>query len=112
MKMDSDDFGPTIEDQIRWNNELSDAEKKLLIQQSKIDLYRGILILVLCLLLMVAIGFIVRGWILAIIDGTILWGTAITYTLLEDKKKHIELALAEESLSRQKIESGNKERKT
>jgi len=111
MKMDPDDFGPTIEDEIRSNDELNPVEKKLLIQRSRIEFYHALLILVLCSLLMGAMGAIVKGWLLAVIDGTIFLGTAITYTLLEDKKNHIELSLAEESQNREKIESGNKKPK-
>jgi len=106
--MDWDDSGPTIEDEIRWNNDLTPAEKKLLIQQSRIEFYRAMLILVLLVLLLGAIGVIASGWLLAIIDGTIFWGTVIAYTLLEDKRKHIEAALAEEFRDRQETEPGNK----
>ncbi len=109
--MDWDDYGPTIEDEIRSNPELNPAEKKLLIQKSKIEFYRTALILVLLFLLLGAIGVIVRGWLLAVIDGAIFWGTAITYTLLEDKKNSVEAALAQESQNRQEIESRNKKRK-
>jgi len=109
--MDCDDYGPTIEDEIRWNDELSPVEKTLLIQKSKIEFYRDALTLVLLFLLLGAIGTIVKGWLLAIIDGAIFWGTAIAYTLLEDKKNSIEIALAEESQNRQKTESRNKKRR-
>jgi hypothetical protein len=105
--MDWDDYGPTIEEEIRWNDELSPAEKKLLIQKSKIEFYRTALILVLLFLLLGAIGVIVRGWLLAVIDGAIFCGTAIAYTLLEDKKNCVEAALAEEFQNRKKIESRN-----
>jgi hypothetical protein len=110
-EMDCDDYGPTIEDEIRWNDELSPVEKTLLIQKSKIEFYRDALTLVLLFLLLGAIGTIVKGWLLAIIDGAIFWGTAIAYTLLEDKKNSIEIALAEESQNRQKTESRNKKRR-
>ena len=110
VEMDWDDLAnePTIEEEISWNTELSPAEKKLLIQKSKIEFYRTALILVLLFLLLGAIGVIVRGWLLAVIDGAIFWGTAIAYMLLEDKKNSVEIALAEEFQNRQKIESRSK----
>jgi len=109
--MELDDYGPTIEDEIRGNDELSPAEKKLLIQKSRIEFYRNALIFVLLVLLLGAIGVIIRGWLLAVIDGAIFWGTVIAYTLLEDKKNSIEIALAEESQNRQKVRSRNKKRR-
>ena len=102
--MDLDDYGPTVEDEIRWNDELSPAEKKLLIQKSNIEFYRAMLIMVLLFLLLGAMAAIVRGWLLAVIDGAIFWGTVIVYTLLEEKKKSVEAGLAGESQNRQKIE--------
>jgi hypothetical protein len=109
--MDWDDYGPTIEDEIRGNDELSPAEKKLRIQESKVEFYRAALIFVLLVLLLGVIGAVVRGWLLAVIDGAIFWGTAIVYTLLENKKNSIEIALAEESQKRHKIKSRNKKRR-
>ena len=91
--MDWDDYGPTIEDEIRWNDELNPVEKKLLIQESRIEFYRAALILALLFLLLGAIGVIVRGWLLAVIDGAIFWGTAIAYALLEDKKKRASMLI-------------------
>jgi len=109
--MEWDDYGPTIEDEIRGNDELSPAEKKLLIEKSKNKHHRDLLTMVLLVLLLGAIGVIVRGWPLAIIDGAILWGTVIAYTLLEDKKNSIEIALADESQNQQKAKSRNKKRR-
>jgi len=91
-----DDYGPTVEDEIRANDELTPRQKELLIQKSRIESYRNGLIIVLLVLLLGAIGVIVKGWLGAVIDGVIFWGTAIAYTKLEDKKNSVEIAIAEE----------------
>jgi hypothetical protein len=106
--MDWDDYGPTVEDEIRWNNELSPTQKTLLIQQARLDFYSAALIMVLCFLLMGALAILIRGWLLAIIDGAIFWGTGITYTLLKNKKNSIALALSEEHRIQQEIKSRSK----
>jgi hypothetical protein len=108
--MDWDDYGPTIEDQIRSDDELSPTQKKLLIQKSKIESYRAGLTFVLLILLLAAIGVIVRGWISAVIDVAIFWGFAITHTVLEDKKSKVEAALAEEYENQKKSKSRGKKR--
>jgi|GEM_PF-2179306 len=105
------DYEPTIEDEINSNEDLNSVEKKLLIQQANIEFYRAVLILVLCALLMGVLAVILKGWLLAVIDGAIFCGTGVTYTLLEDKRNHIALALAEESQKTQEIELENKKRK-
>ena len=109
--MEWDGYGPTIEDEIRVNDNLSPTEKKLLIEKSKNKFYRDALTMVLLILLLGAIGVIARGWLLAIIDGAILWGTVIAYTLLENKKNSIEIALAEESQNQRNAKSRNKRRR-
>jgi len=108
--MDWDDSGSTTEQTILWNDELSDTEKKLLIQKSRIEGYRNGLIFVLLILLLAAIGVIVKGWLAAVIDGVLFWATAITYTVLEDKKRSVETALAEEYENQRKSKSRSKKR--
>jgi hypothetical protein len=109
--MDWDDNGPTEEQTILWNNELSPTEKKLLIQKSRIEGYHTGLILVLLVLLMGAVGALVRGWLATGIDVVIFWSFAITYTVLEDKKKKVESALAEEYEEQRKAKAQSRRRK-
>ena len=91
-----DDRGPTIDEIIKGDDALNSIEKRLLLQKSRIDLYRSLLVMVLCLLLMGSVGVFIKGWTLALVDGVIFWSTAISYTVLEDKKTRIDNELAEE----------------
>ena len=69
MMLDWDDCGPTIEDEIRLNNELSPTGKKLLIQKSRVESYHRVLKFTLLILLLGAIGIIVRGRLAVVIDA-------------------------------------------
>jgi hypothetical protein len=97
--------GSTIEDEIRFNDELSPTQKKLLIQQANLEFYSAALLMVLCFLAMGAFAILLKGWLVAIVDGAIFWGTAIAYTVLKDKKNSIALALSEEHRIQQETNS-------
>lgn len=109
--MDWDDSAPTLEDQIRSNENLSPTQKTLLIQKSNIDFYRAALLLVPLLILIAFIADMVKGWIGDLIGCAIFGGGFIAYRSLEDKKRRVEIALAEESENQEKIQSQNKKRR-
>jgi len=96
MEFDETVYERTIEDEIRSSDELSPAEKNLLIQESRIHFYQALLIFVPLLLLIGVIGVLLRGWLLAIVDLSLFWGTAIAYTLLQDWEERVKAELAEE----------------
>jgi hypothetical protein len=63
--MDWDD-GPTIEEEIKWNDELSPAQKKLLLKQEKLNSFRLVFGAVLYL-------FLQASWGCCSKDGFVQW---------------------------------------
>ena len=61
------------------------AEEKLLIEQSRVRFYQDLLVFVPLLLLLGAIGVLLKdGWLLTIIDGLLFWGIVLTFTALRN----------------------------
>jgi len=109
--MDSDD-GPTIEQEIKWNNELSPAQKKLLLQQVKLDSFRLIFGAVLYLFFAGFVGMLFKGWLRPMVMFALIWAGVIGYTLLEGKEQRIRAALDDENRNQQEIKSGRARKET
>lgn len=109
--MDWDD-GPTIEDEIRWNDELSPAQKKLLLQQVKLDSFRLIFGAVLYLFFAGFVGMLFKGWLRPMVMFALIWAGVIGYTFLKEKEQRIKLALEEEHRKQQELRTASSRSKT
>jgi hypothetical protein len=111
--MECDD-GPTIEDEIRWNDELSSTQKKLLLKQEKLNSFRSIFGGVLYLFFAGVVGMLFKGWLRPMVMFALIWAGVIGYTLLTNEEQCIKVALAEEHIKQQemkKVSSRNKTRR-
>ena len=111
--MDWDD-GPTIEDEIKWNDELSPAQKKLLLKQEKLNFFRLVFGGVLYLFFVGGVGMLFKGWLRPMVMFALIWAGAIGYTMLKDEEQRIKAALEEEHIMQQemkKVSSINKTRR-
>jgi hypothetical protein len=109
--MEDWDDGPTIEDEIRWNDELSPARKKLLLKQVKLNSFRLVFGAVLYLLFACFVGMLFKGWLRPMVSFALIWAGAIGFTLLKDEDQRIRAALEEEHRRQQemkKVSSRNK----
>ncbi len=112
--MEDWDDGPTIEDEIRWNDELSPTQKKLLLKQEKLNSFRMIVGALLYLIFASVVGMLFKGWLREMVPVALIWAGAIGYTLLEEKEQRIKAALEEEHRKQQemkKVSSRNKTRR-
>jgi hypothetical protein len=88
--------GPTIEDDIRANADLSSVQKELLIKRSKIKVYRQILGAILVLLVAGLLSVFFKGWVQLAVFTVVVFGSLFTHMILEDAEKRIESELADE----------------
>lgn len=108
--MDWDDV-LTIEDEIKWNDELSPTQKKLLLKQEKLNSFRSIVGAVLYLVFASVVGMLFKGWLRPMVMFALIWVGIIGYTLLKDEEQRIKAALEEEhikQLEMKKVSSRNK----
>lgn len=111
--MDWDD-GPTIEDEIRWNDELSPAQKKLLLKQEKLNFFRMVFGAVTYLFFTGFVGMLFKGWLRPMVMFALIWAGVIGYTLLEEEEQRIKAALGEEYIKQQemkRVSGRNKKRR-
>jgi hypothetical protein len=116
--MEDWDDGPTIEDEIRWNDELSPTQKKLLLKQEKLNSFRVFSGMALYLFFACTVGAFVgmlfKSWLCPLVGGALIWAGVIGYTLLKDEEQRIKIALEEEHIKQQemkKVSSRNKTRR-
>ena len=109
--MDWDD-GPTIEDLIQDNDELSSEQKKLFLQQEKLDSFRMIFGAALYLLFAGFVGMLFKGWLRPIVMFAVTWAGVIGHTFLEQKEQGIKAALEVEYRKQQEIKRDRSRKKT
>ena len=104
------DAEPTIEDEIKYNDELSPTQKKLLLKQEKIKSFRLISGAVLDLVFVGVVAMLFKGWLRPMVMFVLIWAGIIGYTLLEEKEQRIQAALEEEYRNQQELKevSGRK----
>ena len=101
------DAEPTIEDEIKWNNELSPAQKELLLKQVKLNSFRMVFGGVLYLFFAGVVGMLFKGWLRPMVMFALIWAGIIGYTLLKDKEQRIKAALEEEHRKREELRKGS-----
>jgi hypothetical protein len=109
--MDWDD-GPTIEEEIKWNDELSPAQKKLLLKQEKLNFFRLVSGGLLYLFFAVFVGMLFKGWLRPVVMFALIWAGVIGYTLLEEKEQRLKAALEEEYRRQQEVKKVSSRKKT
>jgi hypothetical protein len=94
--MDWNDYGPTIEDSTILNDELSKAEKRLLIRRSNIEFYRAALPLVLTFIIVGIIAALLKGWLALVVGGGFFLTVTVIYTWIESEHNRVSIALQDE----------------
>jgi hypothetical protein len=93
------------------NNELSPAQKKLLLNQSRLESYRVVFGMVLLFLLAGLIGVACGGWVRIVAEVVVVGGSIVTYTLLEEGEKRLQAELEDEQEKQREAKRQARKRK-